>query len=335
MRMRFRLLGLTLALLAGVALAEPPPMADDSDMQSKPLPEKKVVKRGSRLFLKPAKATPREQLFYAYSLYTNDHIRAAARAYQALVFAWPDSNAEAAQAQLSYAKLMEIRRKYAQAFDEYQYLIEQYPGHFSFNEVIDRQFAIAEYLMNAKVGQHWFFPGFASPERALKLFETVVENAPSSERAPAAQYNVGYIRAQGKEWEEAVAAYALVQARYPLSPFAAKAAYQEAFCLYEIARRRPVDEDSAMTAYQALARFVRDYPTDENVGAAREHMKALDQQASDLAYGRASYYDHIAKKPKAALVAYKDYLRRFPASDRVPAIMTRIGELESTTGSKP
>lgn len=289
------------------------------------------LKRGVHWYRKPSRPTEFEQEKLAYEYYQDSRLRKAANAYQAQVYAWPDST-RAAAAQLALAKIQQKRGKYEAAFKEYQYLVDNYPGQFSYPEVLDLQFQIASYLMHAKVGKWLLLPGFSAPERATPLFDQIIRNAPSWEKAPEAQFNIGRIHEMNGEEEEAIAAYEVLQNRYADGTWAQQAAFREASCLYRLSDQRRNDENALNAARAALAAFIRAYPASPDVATAETCLRTLNTRLATLVYERARYYDRLANKPEAALQAYEDFVKNFAHSDLAEAARTRIGEL---SGRKP
>lgn len=312
MRILFQLILLVLFVLPGLAnynnMPAPPPGTTYNQKSEDSRPQ---VKRGNRWYRHPQCESAAKQLQLAFTYYTEGRFRKAANAYQALVYAWPDSP-EAPQAQLALAKVQEIRQLYTKAFDEYQYLFEYYPGQFNYQEVLDRQFKIANYMMKTPTGAFLFFPGFEAPERALPMYEKLIRNAPSGRQAATAQLNIGIIHEMNEEEEDAVSAYEIVQNRYTDVNLAAHAAFREAHCLVKLHNQRPNDEDACNAARAALVQFITTYPGHGQAEQARGFLKTLNDQQSKRAYDLARYYQTIAHRPKAAIVAYEDYLRKYP-----------------------
>lgn len=288
--------------------------------------EKSAGKRGTHWYRHPEYDTATNQEAYAYRLYTNGSLRSAEKAYNALVYAWPDSP-QAPSAQLAVAQIMQKREYYEEAFDEYQYLIEHYPGRFRYPEVLEAQFQIANYLMNSRRGEFLFFPGFAAPDRALRLFEKIVKNAPSWEKAPLAQLNVGQIHEMNDELEEAIAAYEILLNRYPLSEWAATASYRQADCLCKLADQRPHDENAVNAARAALVDFIKSYPSHAAVPEAIQRRDALNRRVREMALARARFYDQLTKRPDAALSAYEQVCRTYPETEVAAQAAGRIEEL--------
>lgn len=291
--------------------------------------EKTKIKRGTHWYRYPNKPGAAEQEAFAYDLYRSGSLRRAANAYQALIYAWPDSP-KAAPAQLALAKILQKRGHYEDAFNEYQYLIDNYPGQFNYVEVLELQFQIATYLMQAKTGQFLFLPGFESPERALPLFEKIIQNAPSWEKSPQAQFNIGRIHELNDDDEEAITAYETLQNRYPSSSWVSQASFRESYCLYRLADQRKNDENALNAARAALVDFIRSHPGSPDITQAEAYLLTLNTRRISMAYARAQFYDKLSRRPEAALLAYEDFVKNFPASELAATAQQRIDQLRKT-----
>ena len=305
------LLSLILPCLANYDnMPTPPPSAAYSQTKEDDKPR---VKRGVHWYRHPQCKTAPQQMELALSFYKAGRYHKAANAYQALVYAWPDSP-EAPKAQLALAEVQELRQAYIKAFDEYQYLFEYYPGQFDYQDILNRQFKIANYMMKTPKGAFLFFPGFEAPERALPMYEKIIRNAPTGPQAATAQLNVGIIHELNDEEEEAVTAYEILQNRYNDLDLAAQASFREAHCLVKLHEQRPNDEDACNAAKAALIQYITTYPSHSNVEQARGFLKTLNEKQAQRAYDLARYYQTIAHRPKSAMIAYEDFLRKYSGS---------------------
>jgi outer membrane protein assembly factor BamD (BamD/ComL family) len=321
-------------LLVAIGLATVCPSAPSSSYDDVAAPKleeqdknEASPKKRPGFFHRAGKATPAEQLAYAASLRDQGRLRPAIKQYDALVHTWHDTP-EAVKAQLEISRLLVELGKYDRAFNECQYLVEHYAGDFAYEPVIARQFQIANQVRVARHADFLFLPGYTTPERALPMYEKIVKNAPKWSRAAEAQFTVGSIREEGKELAEAIAAYETVCLLYPDSACAAGAGYRRAYCLYLAANASPRDERSCREALSALAGFLRDYPKDANAAEAGKCLDELKNRLAGMYYDRAIYYDRIARKPKAAVIAYTDFLRNFPTSEKATDVHERIEALE-------
>jgi outer membrane protein assembly factor BamD (BamD/ComL family) len=289
-------------------------------------PPTKAKKHGKSLFLRPAKNNPADQLRHADRLRRDGH-RKARKQYRALVAYWPDSP-EAPAAQFAIGEILEERGKLEKAFEEYQYLLSRYAGRSGrYEEVLDRQFAIAQRVMVRKVGKFLFLPGFSAPEKAIPLFESIVRNGPYAKHAPEAQFLIGQAHEQNKEYEDAIVAYMDGQHRYPDSPFAEQSAFRRAYCAYQLAKESPNSEAMNEQAWAAVTFFLNSYPRSEHTAVAQEYRKTLYRNMARYEYDRAAFYDRVARNPRAALMAYSNFVRSHPNSEWTTLAEIRIEAL--------
>ena len=277
-----------------------------------------------RLFIRAAKTTPKEQLEYAAALLEEGCDGKAVRQYDSLVRKWPTSS-EAAEAQLAVANIMEENGKHLRAFEEFQYLIEHYANRFPYEEALNHQFRIANMLMERRPK---IFKFLAAPERALPLFKKIVKNAPNWKKTAEAQCYIGHIHELLGEYDEAVASYQVMLVKYPNDQLAAAAAFGRAKSLCAIATKRPRDKEQTAAAVLSLKRFVTKYRDSEDIQEAGERLKVYSEKLANMYYEPAEFYDTVAKRPKSAIIVYRDFLRRFPMSDKARTARKRIIELE-------
>lgn len=274
--------------------------------------KKATAHRGRSWLRYPAVTNAPGQLAHARSLEQARHRWRAGRAYLALVYAWPDSP-EAPVAQLAYAQLLETRDKLSDAFTEYQYLIEHYPNQYKHEEVLDRQFNIATNL-NKK-----------------DMFETIVGNARHGAHAAESEFRVAQRDEKDGDYALAITGYQIVQSQYPASPRAYDAAFREAYCTYLICMQEtPRDETGYLNARNTLSRFIQTFPDDPDNARARDYLRQVQKGLANLIFKQAYFYDKRVhpRKTQAALVAYRDFVRRFPTSELADEALSRISELE-------
>jgi outer membrane protein assembly factor BamD (BamD/ComL family) len=285
------------------------------------------------IFGRPAKDNPTDQLAHAKSLQDKGKAKAAAKAFRALTAKWPGAP-EAPLAQYEYAKWQDEQGKLTSAFDQYQKLVDRYAGQFPYDEVVERQFAIANEVLHKRKGKFLFFGGFKAPERAAPLFESVARNAPRGPHAAEAEYMAGLAYELSEEYELAVVSYLTVQNLYPSSPFAEQAAFGRIRAWYQMAEESPNDAEALDQAWTAASLYVASYPRSANIDQAKAYKEKLYKQRAESAYSKAVYYDKIARKPESALMSYQSFVRLFPSSELVSAAQERITQLSQIVEKK-
>jgi outer membrane protein assembly factor BamD (BamD/ComL family) len=287
-----------------------------------------VAKRKHRsIFHRPNEESPAQQLAYAETLEAEGRLRSAKSEYNSLVHHWHNSP-EAPIAQFGIARILYEQEKYEKAFETFQYLVDYFAGRFKYNEVIDYQFRIANQMVGNRWGDVLFLPGFKAPERALPMLSKVIANAPNLDKAASARLSIGMIQEETKSFEEAIATYDAVGQYHKGSAEAEKAAFRRVACLYILSDKAPRDEKRCRAALSATATFLARHKQSVEKEQAETYLATLKLRLEAMYYDRAQFYDEIAKRPASALIAYRDFLKKFPASDHARGVLERIEALE-------
>jgi outer membrane assembly lipoprotein YfiO len=289
---------------------------------SEQLPERKRA----RFWIRAARQTPQEQLAFARQLEADGRTKDAIKQYKALVHNWHEST-EAVEAQYARARMLESRGDFEEAFDAYQYMADFFPGRFDHEDLLTKQMSLAAQIRTEKHMRFLFLPGAALPERALPHYEDILENAPEWEDADQAQYQLGRIHQEMEEYAAARDAYERLASRYPASEHRDEAAYRAGQCAYILAQKSPRDEVLCRNALSALSSYVNGHAiSQEYIAKANAYMVELKSRLAQLYYDRARFYDR-AKHYEAALIAYRDLVKKFPThavSDQARERMTTI-----------
>ncbi|MFO7535193.1 MAG: tetratricopeptide repeat protein [Kiritimatiellia bacterium] len=288
-------------------------------------PQRRTVGLFTRLFNSPSRTNAAEQLAYAQELEAKGALRSALKAYKAAFLFWQTS-AEAPQALLAYARLLEKTGRYSPAFDEYQYLISTYSGLFPYDAVIESQYALANQVRTEVYGRWFFGIGFVSPERAIPYYFQVASNAPNWRLAPEALFNVGSIFQQNKQYPEAIRVYSDVQTRYPNTDEAKMAAYQLVRCMLDITLSQPNNNQYRAETRAALALFLRDHPDSPHFEKMKRALSELDAMQAKTLMERAYVYER-ARKNKVAADVYRQLIAEFPKSPEAEKAKLKIAEL--------
>jgi outer membrane protein assembly factor BamD (BamD/ComL family) len=282
-------------------------------------------------FLRPARSTPALQLMYAHSLRNRGKIKKAMKHYYALVIKWPYSK-EASQAQYEYATLLEQRKKYFKAFEEYEWLISEYPGKFNYNDVLEKQLNI---LINLSFNKRKTkYRNASRLERLIPLFESLFKNAPQWERTDEAKYFFGQLHQHMKEYNEAIRIYSDIIISYPNSAYREKAAYNKCVCLLKKSEREPENDELLELTAANIKFFMDTYPHSEHLRMARIQSKKIEDLRALTAYRKARFYDHLPKQDHAALKMYRLFLKQFPSSEWTTSAKKRIKQLEKRLSYK-
>jgi len=279
-----------------------------------------------------SETTPQAQLDYCIKKEAEGSLRAARKGYEALVREWPTS-AQAATAQMDLANLYEKRGKYERAFDEYQYLLTFYTGQCHYNEILDKEYRLANALLhNNRSMFGWVLSGTDS---IRERFEKIVRNAPRSSIAPEVMLIIGSIRVSAGELEEAIAVYDGLLNRFPSAPQAVSATFLAAQCRHTLAVKHHYNEARCREAigfFKAVLARQPNHPQKQQMTAWLNELTSL---LSEQNYQRAVFYDTKQRNVTAAKSAYQRFLTDFPDSTYAPRVRERLAQLEKSVSPAP
>ena len=268
--------------------------------------------------------TSAEQMALAREYEKEGSLRAARRAYDALVREWPHSK-EAMDAQYAVARIFEESGNLKEAFDEYQYLVAHYAGLFSFDEVQDRQWRIANALLNE--GRSFLGIDLGPGAEERERFEKMVCNAPRSPRVPEMMLVIGGMREDEKDYKEAISVYDGLLNRFPKSPQAPTAAYLDAKCRYLLSLENDDNEDrcrNSLAFFKSLLERMPNHPSKDDLLFWQGKLQELLLEQN---YQQAIFYER--RRPAVAESAYTRFLSEFGTSKYAEDIKSRLEALRA------
>ncbi len=269
---------------------------------------------------------PQAQMDHAAQMEACGRFRTARKAYEALVREWP-TTPQAAQSQLAIAQIYEKTKKFERAFDEYQYLLTHYAGHCPYNEILDRQFRIANHLLHNN--RSMFGWALSGTQTIRERFEQIVRNAPRSAIAPEVMLIIGSIHVSAKERPEAITVYDSLLNRFPHSDQAGSAAYLAAQCRHELAVKFNYNETrcrEAVAFLKSVLSRIPDHPQKDQLKAWHSELLNLLIEQN---YQQALFYDSRTRNRDAAIAAYRRFLSEFSDSKYAQQVRNRLVELEA------
>ena len=186
---------------------------------------------------------------------------------------WPLSD-YAPRAQYLVARCYEATGKEEKAFKAYQTLLEKQPKIANCDEILQRQYQIANQFLAGKWFKLWgYIPFFPSMERTAKMYGDIVKTGPYSPVAPQAQLNIGTAWEKQKtvgfktpDYPAAIQAYDTAADRYHDQPKVASEAIFRAGLAYQKEAQTPDrDQTNATHAIAKFTDFIALYPNDPRV----------------------------------------------------------------------
>lgn len=110
------------------------------------------------------------------------------------------------------------------------------------------------------------------PELAMEEFNKYLKYFPETENAPAAQYYIGYLYYNAKQYDDAVKAFDAVLERFPENPKTSEALYMKAVSLMK--------GDRKTDAVQEFKAYLKRYPRGDHAAMAQSNLRALGMTPS-------------------------------------------------------
>jgi outer membrane protein assembly factor BamD len=273
----------------------------------------------------------KDQIEVAQQAFDAKNYSLGLKAARRTVRVWPLSD-YAPQAQYLVGRCLEAEKKDEEAFKAYQTLLEKYPKSANYEEVVKRQYEIANRYLAGQWFKLWgYIPFFPSMDKTVGMYEKLIKNGPYSEVAPSAQLNIGSAREKQSDFPSAVKAYEGAADKYhDRKQVAADAIYRAAEAYLKQAKTAEYDQNIAGQAISTFTDFMTLYPADPRVADAQKKIATLRTEQARGSLIVAQFYEK-KKQWDGALVYYNEVLIRDPNSKYAEEARKRIDEIKKRT----
>lgn len=274
-----------------------------------------------------AKPTPKEQFDFAKSFYEQKKYDEAKREFNKLLKTYPKSF-EASESQYYLGLIQEETGDLYGAYKAYQKVVDKYPFSERIQEIINREFNIAEKFMG---GYRQKTMGVALPvaeNPAIEIFGKVVENSSYGPKAPVAQYKLGLLLKSLLRYYEAEEAFNKVISSYPESEWASAAKFQIAACRAAVSRGPAYDQGAAKEAKEKFEEFVKEHPEAELSNEAEKNIGKLKEEEAEANFNIAAFYEK-QKEYASARIYYEDIINKYPDSPWAQKAQERLKSMEN------
>lgn len=270
----------------------------------------------------------KDQLEVAEQAFKAHHYSLALRAAERVVKVWPLSD-YAPHAQYLVGRCLEAKGKQEMAFNAYQKIIQQYPKSAEYEDVLWRQYEIADRFLHGTWPKLWgYIPYPPSMDLPANMFGEIVTNGPYSDVAPHAQLRIGAARELQKDYSAAVKAYGTAADRYQNQPvIVADALYRQGVSYAREAGTAGYDQGTANQAIATFTDFITLYPNDRRVPYAQRYIAALKAQQVKGNFQIAQFYER-SKKWDGAVIYYNEVLQLDPNSHYAALARQNIEKLK-------
>jgi outer membrane protein assembly factor BamD len=273
------------------------------------------------------RARAKDQLDVSQAAFDKKDYRVALKAARRVVTRWPLSD-YAPAAQYLLARCYEVRHNDEKAFKEYQKLLEKYPKVDNYQEVLQRQFVIANRFLGGQWFKLWgYIPIFPSMDKTCTMYEKIIKNGPFSEVGPQAQMNIGAAREKQKDYPKAVKAYEKAADRYhDQKQVAADALFKAGMAYNKQARSSEYDQSIAGKSIATFTDFMALYPDDTRVSSVQKTIGSLKTEQARGSFEIARYYERKGKW-NGALIYYNEVVIKDPNSKYAEEAKVHINQL--------
>ena len=275
------------------------------------------------------KETPQKQFDWAMGFYQAKDYKKAIGEFEKLIKNYPLSRL-ASEAQFYIAESCEKISEYYRAFENYQLVIDKYPYTERVEEVIHRQYRIANLFYSGQKARLFGLALLPAKDKAVEIFAKVVENAPYGKYADVAQYKLGLCYMDLKDYINAALAFKEIIENYPKSELVDDAKYKIAVCAAEASSGPEYNEEDTDRAIREFRDFVKRYPDSEMEREARSFIKELENQKAQNSFNIAQFYEKQGNL-ESAVIYYEEILAKFPNSDWAPKALEQVQVIRKQT----
>ena len=285
----------------------------------------------------------KDQMEVAQAAFDKKAYGLALKAASRVVRVWPLSD-YAPRAQYLVARCYEAQGKEEKAFKAYQTLLEKQPKIANCDEILQRQYQIANKFLAGKWFKLWgYIPFFPSMAGTAKMYGEIVKTGPYSPVAPQAQLNIGTAWEKQKsfglktpDYPAAIQAYDTAADRYHDQAAVASDAIFRAGQAYQKEAQTPDrDPTNAGHAIAKFTDFIALYPNDPRVSQAQLAIASLKGDQARGKFDIARFYEK-RKRYEGARIYYNEVLLLDPNSPYATEARQRIDQLKQRilTGTK-
>jgi outer membrane protein assembly factor BamD len=244
----------------------------------------------------------KDQLIVAQDALDKKDYSTALKAASRTVKVWPLSD-YAPQAQFIVGQCYEAKGNDERAFKEYEKVLTKYPRFVDCEQVLTRQFEIANRFLAGEWFRLWtYIPFFPSMEKTADMYGKIVKDGPFSNIAPQAQMKIGVAREKQKDFPKAAKAYEVAADRYhDRGQVAADAMFRAGLAYQKQAQTAEYDQSTAGQAIATFTDFMTLYPDDKRVPEAQKIIASLKTEQARGNFTIGQYYESHGKLASAKI----------------------------------
>jgi len=274
----------------------------------------------------PSNASAGELLAQGQRYEQSNQTSKALSSYAKINKKYPLSNA-AAESSYLQAKIFDDQGKLFEAFEAYQENIVRHTNCRHYSKSIIRQEQIAHYVADGHIQNNFLgLKTSISPNKTIGMLRKVRDNAPNAPSASRAQYTIGRLLQENKNYADATSAYQKMATDYSTSKEAPEALFQTSEILISKAKKGNQNKANVNRARDTYQSLIDRYPSHPRAKDARARIASLGGQAIQRNYDTAEFYRKKGKNT-SAIFYYNQVIRETKNGSLHALSKQRISEL--------
>lgn len=157
-------------------------------------------------------------------------------------------------------------------------------------------------------------------DQASTLFEACRHIYMGTPREDTLSFYNARCKFKNRDWDEAATQLDTYRRKFGRSPFIEDAEGMYALCHYYMSPPPERDQTITTQAIIAITEFMSRYPESENIDEFQEMLDELTNRLMEKSYMNAYTYYKVGRY-KAAIVAFRNAMKRYPESPRMEEMM--------------
>ena len=244
----------------------------------------------------------------------DDSLGTALSYYKLVVDEYPDS-IFAPEAYFQMGELYLEMNMFTDSFNCYEKILKNYPDYPKFNLVIAQEYKIAQKIQSGATPYLWgWMPWFSDYNEAIKIYESVISNAPFSDYAPMALMNIAIVAQEIDRPELAIDALDRLINSYPQSMFTPDAYLQMAKTYRDMSEGPDYDQASVVKAKDFYQDFMILFPDNPDIATAEAGYEVMLDMHARSRLNMGDFYYYYRDNFKAASIFYNETITLAPKS---------------------
>lgn len=278
------------------------------------------------------KDTPQEQFDWAMRFYKANNFKQAVDEFIRLCEHYKDSDV-APEARYLAGRCYEELGKYLFAYEQYQKVVEDYPYTKRMDEILKREFNIANIFQAKSSPKLMDMELNVSLEKATTIYNKIVQNSAFCEYADKSLFNAADCYRRLRKYKEAMDSYDKLITDYPNSSLIQEAKYQLAQVTYEASLDPEYDQENTDDAIKKFEKISKTTPVPAIAKEADKAMGALRDKKSSSLNNTAAFYEKQGQY-ESAILYYQEVVDDFPDTQAGKIAAKKIQELQKRVKKK-